>query len=315
MKLALIAENFNTSWSPFDLRTFIAGCQECIILFTKTINKYIPTTVYMRGKNYFQEIKYINVYFKDFSHFSFDNYTTIILFNINPFLSIPENKNVIYWSSSIEKNEIQGIKNIVFLTYFHRLKSIPFLNSLIIPHGIDKHSLQNNRHENRENAILYSSSLDRGFETLLADWPKIKSRGYKLYVTYGFKMSKLISESKEEIEKYEEDFKQLCIQNDIIYLGSLNKNDFEKLYWTCKFWIHPLNNEESELFCLNAIKAQYCGCIPIINKIGSLRETVGDYIDYVDFVNGVEDLSIVNYRIPMFTWDEVVEREWIKLLK
>jgi glycogen synthase len=88
----------------------------------------------------------------------------------------------------------------------------------------------------------------------------------------------------------------------------------EKLYWKSKYWILPLNNAESELFCLNAIKAQYCGCIPIVNKIGALTETVSNYIEYNDFVKGKLEIIKSNNIIPLFSWKEVVDKFWDKIL-
>ena len=52
------------------------------------------------------------------------------------------------------------------------------------------------------------------------------------------------------------------------------------MYWKSEYWVLPLNNPQSELFCLNAIKAQYCGSIPVVRRVGALQETVNQFIDW-----------------------------------
>jgi hypothetical protein len=53
-----------------------------------------------------------------------------------------------------------------------------------------------------------------------------------------------------------------------------------KLFWQSEYWVLPLNNPDSELFCINAIRAQYCGCKPVVRRIGALQETVNEFIDW-----------------------------------
>ena len=72
--------------------------------------------------------------------------------------------------------------------------------------------------------------------------------------------------------------------------------------------------EDSELFCLNAVKSQYCGCIPIINKIGPLKETVGNYIEFADFINGNLQITKSVNKINTYTWNETFDNFWKKIL-
>jgi len=321
--IAIITENFVSPWYPNDLDSFLGGSQECVVLLAQALRSIGHTVdVFMYGPCPCQTVIYNSIRYQDFSKFQ-PTYQTVILFKINPFKQpLSAGTNVIYWSSDIEnKPTLPGIRYYVSLTQYHRLKNnwgLPADISPVIPHGIDMQSLLDNKTEKEADTMLYSSSLDRGFTTLITDWPKIKQNNskMKLYVTYGFKIAKQISYGlmKVIINNNEESLINECKDLGITYLGNISKNELEKLYWKCQYWVLPLNNEKSELFCFNAIKAQLCGCIPIVNKIGALTETVGDYINYKDFVNNQMKVIRADNTPPIYSWPEVVNKYWKKII-
>lgn len=316
MSIILIGENFLRPWKPEDINTFLAGCQECLVLLAEALQRQgYKVKVLLHGPTKIDTQICNGIEYSDFSKFIVDD-SVIILFKINP---LPEDKrletaNVIFWSSDVQTNVSPDryIKKYVCLTDYH-LNRNGWKNGYVIPHGIDFLSLRRNRTEKENDTMLYCSSPDRGLAQVLQQWEVIKTYypNLKLYITYGFKIAKQILD-KSTLQS-EEELKQFCTGKDITYLADLNRTDLEKLMWRCKYWVLPLNNPDSELFCLSAVKAQFCGCIPVVNKLGALTETVGDYIEFSSFCRG--DTTIVRGKTnSIYSWDDVVMKYWIPLL-
>lgn len=316
MSIAVITENFLIPWEPNELEKFLGGCQECTVLLSEAlvrINKKV--SVFLHGPTPSKDYERNGVLYSDFSKFDlYDNYDTIILFKINPLKDDERLKktNVIYWSSDIENRPVaEYIDHFVCLTEFHK-ETNDWKDALVIPHGIDMESLEKNRVPKRKNTMLYCSSYDRGLGLLFQFWEQIKKEftDLELYVTYGFEITKKICGENEDVVIGEEKTKEFCENLNINYLGNLSRDELEKLYWECEYWVHPLTYANAELFCLNAIKSKYCECKPVVCKIGALTETVGDYIDFCNFINGRERMTKVDNVPPMYSWDEVVDKWW-----
>lgn len=209
------------------------------------------------------------------------------------------------------------IDHYVFTSNFHRSRMpwIPRDLTHVIPLGVSIPELEPlKNYEKDAKSILYASSPDRGLEQLLEDWPILHQRGYTLRVAYGFKILEKMAETnpnvKAHLDKLKEQLKQPGIEN----LGALCQSEINEEYARAHYWILPLRNPESELFCLNAVKSRYYGCKAIVNKVGALKETVGDYIDYSDFVAG--DLSEIpeRQRFDAMDWEDVVAQYWMRIL-
>jgi len=312
LSIALITENFVRCWSPNELESFLGGGQESVVYLAEELG--IP--VFLSGETKMETAVRKNVIYRDFSEFK-DEYDIVILFKINPLKSKLKAK-VIFWSSDVQTSVYDPYGNIsryVCLTEYHRTRNNWVAD--VLPLGIDRESLESNKVEKKENTMLYSASLDRGFETLLNSWDKIREKypGIRLYVTYGTAISQKINPSnKEKWLLFERNMSSICEKIGIDYLGTVSKEEMEKLYWSCQYWVHPLNRADSELFCLNAIKAQICGCIPVVYRIGALEETVGNYIDFDDFVKGEKKLRNTENFVPIYTWKEVGEK-WRNMLE
>lgn len=318
MQITLIGENFVRLWKPDDLNRFLAGCQECLVLFAQALQRNgFKVKVYLHGPTNFERKEYGGILYEDFSEFKVEeNLNTIVLFKINPLPvhSALEQLNVIFWSSDVQSEVVPNryIKQYVCLTDYHKNRN-GWKDAMVIPHGIDFVSLFQNKMNKETNTMLYCSSPDRGLVDLLRQWSTIKQYypEMKLFITYGFKITKQIID-RNTVES-EEELKQFCHGKDITYLADIDRDQLEKLFWKCQYWILPLNNADSELFCLSAVKAQLCGCIPIVNRIGALTETVGDYIDFNQFCLGKSSIMKA-YQTPTYSWDDVILKYWMKLI-
>lgn len=124
-------------------------------------------------------------------------------------------------------------------------------NVFVVPHGYnDKVIYPTVKYPQ---TCLYSSSPDRGLETLLKSWPKVKREcpDATLIVTYG-------AEGAE--------------YPGIEYLGEVSEEEMDELYRTSDIWCHPANG--GELQCIAGLKAQAAGCWPVVIPTMALQETI-----------------------------------------
>lgn len=156
-------------------------------------------------------------------------------------------------------------------------------DSLFVPFGSEGFS-------ERLKQVCYTSSPDRGGNTLLQIWPQIMAAtGYQLKLS-----------------------------------GYSDANNIEELYLNSRFWIHPALGVE--LHCLSGLEAQQAGCIPIYVPHMALAETIryGVKVDLARFQEQViTALRAVDHAQgeahyearkrtltanPVLSWKEVVSR-------
>ena len=317
-------------WEPQELSNFLGGSEECVVSLAEAfIRCGLSVTVYHTQKedreNIFNGVVYLN---RDKAQCDVKD-VFITFKDFDPWLKGAKGIKNIHWSSEIEKPwgvfsklgtlAINNIDFFINLTPYHQYKNpfVPLQKQYIIPHGIDIESLDKNQTDKVKNTMLYCSSPDRGLVRLLSDWDiiKIKHPELKLKIAYGWNNFNINFMNVRNF-KYQVD--KLMNKPGIEYLGALTKDEIEQEYWKAEYWGLPLLNPESELFCLNAVKAQHCGCKPVVNKIGALKYTVDNHIDYQNFVTGQKDYStsIINDPIRQaVSWDEIVQRYWLPIIE
>jgi glycosyltransferase involved in cell wall biosynthesis len=199
------------------------------------------------------------------------------------------------------------------LTRYHR-GTMPWLDDAkthIVPHGIDLKPLERQRKPKVPGRALYASSPDRGLLTLLRDWPRIRLEHptLTLDVTYGWKRFLACSAGNPSARVFRAALDRLMGQEGIVAHGQVTRPEMDSAYWEAEYWVHPLNRADSELFCLNAVKAAHCGALAVVNRIGALGDTVTRWIDYPAFVRGEMRVGEADPQ-PIFDWAEVVARCW-----
>jgi hypothetical protein len=303
VKIVIWTNNVKGGWSPLNLKSFLGGSEECIVLLSEAfVRAGFEVLVY---GSFEKDIKYNNVVYKPRSTVGspkdLSDVCLITFKDYTPWLQGTKVKVNIHWSSDIEGAwDTSNVDIVIYLSDYHLARSI-FANknkSMVVPHGIDIQSLIDNKVYGKENSVLYCSSPDRGLVTLLNDWKIIreKQENLVLKVAYGFKNIKVMAPNTF----YNKDFpfnSKLLEQDGVINLGELSKKEIEEEYWKSRYWILPLNNPDSELFCLNALKAR------------------SSYIPYDLFVKGSDKIVKERVKVPIESWDDVVGRCWVPLIK
>jgi hypothetical protein len=288
------------NWSPRDLETGIGGSEEKLIEFARYLvgtGKY-AVEVYMVGEHgVFDGVRYIDR--KQFA--SWDQHDIFISFKEREILKESINaRKIFHWTTEIEPEWpgmlLGQVDTIWTLSKYHTSRmgnlsakrgNIPKFEENLkkFRHQYlwaDLERLDRNKSEKKAGTMLYSSSFDRGLEELLKKWTQVKKAlGLeKLYITYGWAFMDRVLKGRQGGMKWKEEMQKLMEQEGVEYLGQLTNDEMCKIYWKCQYWCLPLNNPGAELFCINAIKAQYCRATPVVRKVGALQETVNEYIDW-----------------------------------
>jgi len=124
--------------------------------------------------------------------------------------------------------------------------------------------------------LIYSSSLDRGLETLLYlfDFLKLNIPELELHIFYGMenweKTANFRLGEKEKIEKIKNDMKK----DGVFYHGRIGQEQLAEEMLKSSLWVYPTDFEET--FCITAIEAQAAGLPIIASNYAGLKTTVSD---------------------------------------
>lgn len=239
-----------------------------------------------------------------------------------PFTTPLKTKKTILWMHDVNINEYLGhIKNkpnkIVALTNWHashlkKLYNIDDKKLSVVHNGIrlERFPLEKWKNEEGNPKFIWSSSADRGIDTLLSLWPLIRERysGAELHIFYGWEMIEKILDAQAkagidniwlrefrekalaQIERYKED------KGGIYQKGRVGQDQLAEEMLTSLIW--PYTTGFMETFCISAIEMQAAGVIPVTSKLAALNETVPN----------------PNLLIEGWPLNNDYQRRWMKLL-
>ena len=126
--------------------------------------------------------------------------------------------------------------------------------------------------------LFYSSSPDRGLDTLLYlfDFIKEKIPDLELHIYYGFdnweKSTELRNDDagRAKIKELKDGMKK----DGVFYHGRVDQGKLAKAQMSCSLFAYPTDFEET--FCISSIEAQAAGIPVISTNYAGLKTTVGD---------------------------------------
>jgi glycosyltransferase involved in cell wall biosynthesis len=188
----------------------------------------------------------------------------------------------IHCGNSLTQERAAKIDRILTLSEWHRghvLQRYPFLYPAQVQrtrNGIDLARFDKNVERNPHRAV-YSSSPDRGLQTAIEIWPRVRQRvpDAELHVYYGF----------ENWEPFADDAQKLTIahlkkmlkdheQYGVVYHGRTPQDKLAEEFLKSGVWCYPTWFAETS--CITAMEAQAAGLRMITNPIAALNETVGE---------------------------------------
>lgn len=317
-------------WEPGDLETGLGGSEECIVLWARALAaRGHLVRVYRNGHKAAgttgsQAMLYEGVSY--LPHEAFDPFAVrdvlVSWKSPHPWRVGARAEVRIHWSSDVEPPwpaAMAGrVSAFVTLTPYHRdtMPWLPEARTHVIPHGVDLAHLDAARAATQPGRALYCSSPDRGLLTLLRDWPGLRERhpALSLDVCYGWHLFDACMRGHPAAQALREEIGRRLAQPGIRYRGQVSRDELARLYWQAEYWMLPLQRAESELFCLNAVKANHCGAVAVIHRLGALPHTATHWTDYAAFAAGDTRAQ----RAPGVTamdWSAVIDRYWEPLFR
>src|SRR3990167_2163890 len=122
--------------------------------------------------------------------------------------------------------------------------------------------------------LIYMSSPDRGLPYLLKNWPLIKKEvsDAELHIFYGFNVFDAMHVNNPAKLKWKSDVIAMMKQKDIVYHDRVGHNVLNIEIAKSGIWAYPTDFQE--ISCINAMRAQAWGAIPVVTDYAALTETV-----------------------------------------
>lgn len=120
-------------------------------------------------------------------------------------------------------------------------------------------------------SCIYSSNYARGLEILLDIWPEVHRKYPRatLDIYYGWNHWGLLDPKKEVWMRSQVEVLELIGVHEH---GLVSHEELNRAYSQSSFWTYPCIAPET--FCINAIRAQALGTVPVIIEDTALKETV-----------------------------------------
>jgi glycosyltransferase involved in cell wall biosynthesis len=176
---------------------------------------------------------------------------------------------------------LDKINKFCVLSEWHRkfageYHGIPDDKFALMANGLDFSRYDGQKVEREPFRLFYSSSADRGLDTLLYLFPFMKKEipQLELHVYYGFNTWLASAKDNPDELKKIEDIKKAMNQPGVFLHGRIGQKELAIEQLKSSLWAFPTSFEE--VFCISAIEAQAAGCPIIASNYAGLQTTVGD---------------------------------------
>lgn len=300
MRISFLVNEVAGGWEPTDTR--LGGTEESVVRWAEELVKRgHNVSVYKNGREYnlsemvFDNGTYLNYYPLEL----YERHKPVdITINIKSPHVEPKNPTVYLTNeTNASAHDLSKFEGVIWPSEW-ALENIPVNNPVkyVLPHGYDHKKIFYKMKKPKQ--CLYTSSPDRGLETLAQIWPAVVEQhpDAHLYVSYGGRIDAPNVTCKEFTE-----------------------DEMNELYNTSEFWLHPANG--GELYCISGIKAQAARCIPVYFPVMALQETVKagikctdarDMYDKLVDIMGDEDAKADLRRefqyLKFPTWEDSTDR-------
>lgn len=189
--------------------------------------------------------------------------------------------------------------SILCLSNWHReffLQNYPFLKPdavMVTRNGIDPERFHNpvvrdsygelSAKHQKKNDLVFSSSPNRGLDTLLQLFPLVRQRvpDVHLHVAYGFDCWETMAKGRgdqaelAEIQRYKDLINSAVKNGGVTWHGRMNQKQLAEHFMQAKVHAYPASNPPfPETSCISAMEAMAAGCIPVTTRFAALAETV-----------------------------------------
>lgn len=228
------------------------------------------------------------------------------------------------------EERVAKIDHIFVKTNYHRslYPNVPDDKFVIVGNGIDLTRFTE-KQPKKSDRIIYTSTANRGLETILDWWPDIKAKvpNAELHVFYGWNTFYEMNKDNPERMAWMKAMQEKMTQDGIYNHNRVDQKTLAKEMMKSNIWLYP--TLFPEIHCISVLEAQAAECYPITSGFAALQETqqsgVKIPVDYKDkyiaeIVNAVENPDLLKKDIQKgleyvasCSWDKVTS-VWINTL-
>ncbi len=324
-------------WGPDSLKTGCGGSEEAVIQLSKRwAEAGYEVTVFCNTP---EEKTVDGVKWVRYERFNpRDIFNIIISWRSNAFLDKIAARKKIIDVHDVPTNKFfpeESLKNVQIFakSQYHRslFDHLPDDKFTIIPNGVDLDQFKDVAPKIKNN-LVWTSSYDRGLQTLLEMWSDIRTEvpDATIDIAYGFDLfDKSPNGRTLKGQQWKHYMLGLLDQEGVNHHGRLNSEEVSKLYLQADIWAYP--TIFPEISCITAIKAQLANCRVITSGYAALQETVKvdepdldlskqanveqfkkNLIELLKQPGETSELNRVSEQIEAeYSWD-VVAKQWVE---
>jgi glycosyltransferase involved in cell wall biosynthesis len=330
-------------WAPPSTIKGVGGSEEAVIYLSKELTKLgYEVTVYNSCGDFMGE--YEGVKYRPYYDFNQkDKFNIVIAWRNNFFSQLKvDAKQKYIWlhdvpsDSLIPPDDLNTFNKVFVLSEFHKSllpKYIPEDKIFVTANGINLADFNVKSEIRNPKRLIYTSSYDRGIETLLRRWKEVREvhPDCEIHLFYGWETYDQMVKGGARDAKFKEMMVSLMNQEGVFEHGRVGHKRLVKEFMQSGIYVYPSFFEE--ISCISAMKAQACGCVPVVVNYAALKETVKEgvriegradnkatmdlYINSLIDVLGDQDKQTkIREKLSeikeSFGWDKVA-RQWSEL--
>lgn len=336
-EIAIMCGRGFEKWSPLSLTKGVGGSEEAVIYISKELAKLgWKVTVY--GDPQDEAGEYDGVVYKHYFEFNVKDHFNILIgwraitlfdtkFNARKkYLWLHDVANTLEYT----KERVDNIDKIFVLSEAHKKTVMSSYNKewltddkfFMTSNGIhlDYFNIKKKKLGVRDNKrVVYGSSYDRGLEHLLSIWPEVKRQVPEatLHVYYGWNLFESFYRNNPERMAWKEKISKAMEYDGVFHHGRVGQDEIIADTFKSGIWAYPTHFYE--ISCINAMKAQAAGAIPVVTDYAALKETVqfGTKISVEDedIYDNSKKLEFKNALIKALkddTWQESIRNKMMK---
>lgn len=248
MRISFLVNEITGGWEPTDTR--LGGTERSIVEWAEELAKRKHSVTVLRNSRDDRILSVVNGV--EYRPRDYESKPDITINIKSP--EVPPLGKTIFYTNDVDadRQDLSKYDAVIHISYWAKY-NIPVNNPNVhvIPHGYDHTKIYPGKKVKRQ--CIYTSSPDRGLNTLLRAWLDICEvyPDATLLVTYGADGPEVPG---------------------VKYLGNLDEDQMNKLYRESDIWCHPASG--GELQCIAGLKAQAAGCIPVVMPIMALKENI-----------------------------------------
>jgi glycosyltransferase involved in cell wall biosynthesis len=282
-------------WAPPSVDKGIGGSEEAVIYLSKELVKLgYQVTVFNRCGE--MEGEYEGVVYKSVEKIDLQDNFNVFIFHrywLQPMMMKVKARKTAIWmhdnpqlfppvESSQQTEFLESFDKLFMLSKYHKSmlpEWIPEEKIFLTRNGINLQDFKVDGIQRNQKRLIYISDYTRGIENLLTQWEEVLKEvpDAELHIFYGWQLIDALVQSPliekfPELKNKKEQLLPLMQQTNVYEQGRIGHKQLVKELLKSGIYVYPCHFEE--VFCISCVKAQACGCIPVVTAFAALDETV-----------------------------------------